>query len=76
MNRKVFTRVVAVILAIIMAGSVLAVAFQAFAMGPVPMMIANTGDTDTKNTVVILAVVAFVIMVVLVVLPAILKKKK
>ena len=76
MKRKLFSRVVAVILAVIMIGSVFAVAFQAFAAGPGVVPIIYTGDTNTKNTVLIVAVVAFVVILAGAIVPTILKKRK
>lgn len=76
MNRKTFTRVVAIALALIMILGIVAVAFPAFAASPDFVMIANTGDTSNKNIIVIGAVIALVLIVALVVMPMFTKKKK
>ncbi len=76
MNRKTFTRVVAIALALIMILGVIAVAFPVFAASPDLLMIANTGDTSNKNVIVIGAVIALVLIVALVVMPMFTKNKK
>ncbi len=76
MNSKMFTRVVAIILAVIMLGSVVMVAVNSFAISPEMMSIVNTGDDNTRNTIVVVAVVAFVVLIALVIVPSILKKRK
>lgn len=76
MNRKTFTRVVAIALALIMILGVIAVAFPVFAASPELLMIANTGDTSNKNVIVIGAVIALVLIVALVVMPMFTKNKK
>lgn len=76
MNRKLFSRVIAIVLAVIMIGSVFAVAFQAFAMNSGISPIIYTGDTNTKNTVLIVAVVAFVVILAGAIVPTLLKKRK
>ena len=76
MNRKMFSRVVALILAVIMFGSVFAVVFQAFAFGPEVAAIANTGDSDVKRLIIVVAVVAVVIILVLIAWPIFKKKRQ
>ena len=76
MNTKMFTRVVAIVLAVIMLGSVVMVAVNSFAIGPEIMQIVNTGDDNTRNIIIVVAAVAFVVLVALVVVPAVIKKRK
>ncbi len=76
MNRKTFTRVVAIGLAIIMILGVVAVAFPAFAASPDFLMIADTGDAINRNIVVIGAVIALVVIVALVIMPKFTNSKK
>lgn len=76
MNRKLFSRVVAIFLAIIMVVSVVAVAFPVFGMSPDMVMIANTGDTSNNNMMIVIGAVALVVVLALVVLPMITKNKK
>lgn len=77
MNRKTFTRVVAIGLALIMVFGVIAVAFPVFAMSPdAALMIADTGDNINRNMIVIGAVIALVVIVALVVVPMFTKNKK
>lgn len=76
MNTKMFTRVVAIVLAVIMLCSVVMVAVNSFAIGPEIMQIVNTGDDNTRNIIIVVAAVAFVVLVALVVVPAVIKKRK
>ena len=76
MNTKMFTRVVAIVLAVIMLGSVVMVAVNSFAIGPEIMQIVNTGDDNTRNIIIVVAAVAFVVLVALVVVPEVIKKRK
>lgn len=77
MDRKTFTRVVAIGLALIMVFGVIAVAFPVFALSPdTGVMIANTGDNMNRNMIVIGAVIALVVIVALVVVPMFTKNKK
>lgn len=76
MNRKLFVRITAIFLAVLMFGSVVMVAVQSFALGPdADVVIANTGDSNTKLIVTIVAVVAVVAIIGCVALPKLLKKK-
>lgn len=76
MNRSLFTRVMAIFLAVLMVGSVVIVAIQALAVGPTDFVaIAATGDTAKTKIIIIVAVVAVVLGVVGVVLPKVIKKK-
>ena len=75
-NRKKFIRIVALVLAILMLGSVIVVALQAIAMSPESMaMIPNTGDGNTKTIIIVVAVVAVLALLGVTVVPAIVKKK-
>ncbi|MDD6807403.1 MAG: hypothetical protein PUD72_03000 [Oscillospiraceae bacterium] len=76
MNTKMFTRVIAIVLAVIMLGSVVMVAVNSFAIGPEMIQIVNTGDDNTRNIIIVVAAVAFVVLIALVVIPALLKKRK
>ncbi len=76
MNRKTFTRVVAIGLALIMILGVIAVAFPVFAASPDMIMITNTGDTINRNIIVIGAVIALVVIVALVIMPKFTNNKK
>lgn len=76
MNRSLFTRVMAIFLAILMIGSVVIVAIQALAVGPTDIMtVAATGDTARTKVIIIVAVLAVVLGVGAVVLPKVIKKK-
>lgn len=76
MDRKIFTRAVALFLAVLMLGGVVMAAVQAFALSPeTAVMIANTGDNNTKTIVIVVAVVAVVALGASTVLPKVLKKK-
>ena len=76
MNRKVFTRVVAVVLALLMFGSAFAVAIQAFAFSPEMMTIVNTGEGNTMKIMIIVAVIAVVVFLAALLIPKFLKNKK
>lgn len=76
MNRSLFTRVVAIFLAILMIGSVAIVAIQALAVGPSDFAaIAATGDTARTKVIIIVAVVAVVLGAGSLILPKVIKKK-
>jgi len=61
MNRTV-TKIIAIILALVIAGGVCVAAVQAFAMGPAPvtMTIPATGEGNTRSIVIVVAAVAAV----------------
>lgn len=61
-KRSTFVRIVCIFLAILMLGSVVLVAIQAFAYGP-EVAIAATGDNNNKAVVIIIAVIAVVVLV-------------
>ncbi len=76
MNRSLFTRVMAIFLAVLMIGSVVIVAIQALAVGPTDISaIAATGDTAKTKIIIIVAVVAVVLGAAGIVLPKVIKKK-
>ena len=75
LNKK-FSRIVAIILAILMFGSVFGAVIQAFAFSPEVMAIVNTGDNNSRNMIIVIAVVAVVLILTMVVVPMITKKKK
>ena len=76
MNRSLFTRVVAIFLAILMIGSVAIVAIQALAAGPSDFAtVAASGDTARTKVIIIVAVVAVVLGAGSLILPKVIKKK-
>lgn len=76
MNRSLFTRVVAIFLAILMIGSVAIVAIQALAAGPSDFTaVVATGDTARTKVIIIVAVVAVVLGAGSLILPKVIKKK-
>lgn len=76
MQNKLFVRIVAVILAVLMCGGVLVGALQAFAASANALMVPAVGDNLQIKWIVIAAVVAVIVIVALVVIPMINKKKK
>lgn len=76
MQNKLFVRIVAVILAVLMCGGVLVGALQAFAASANALMVPAVGDNLQIKWIAIAAVVAIIVIVALVVIPMISKKKK
>ncbi len=76
-NAKIFTRIVALFLAVLMIGGVLVATIQVFAMGPVQMSVAvaNTGESNANMWIIIVAVVAIALLVATTILPKLLKKE-
>ncbi len=76
-NTKVFTRIIALFLAVLMFGGVLIAAVQAFAMGPMQanVALANTGESNMKTWIIVVAVVALVVLASTAILPKLLKKE-
>lgn len=71
-----FSRVVAVILAVIMLGSVVFVAIQSFALSPVSAAIVNTGDTGINKWIIIgIAAAAILILAGATIFPKLKNKK-
>lgn len=75
-NTKLFTRIVALFLAVLMFGGVLVATVQVFAM-PMQMSVAvaNTGESNANMWIIIVAVVAMAILVATTILPKLLKKE-
>ena len=61
-KRSTFVRIVCIFLAVLMLGSVVLVAIQAFAYGP-EVAIAVTGDNNNKTIVIIIAIIAVIALV-------------
>lgn len=76
MKRNLFVRIMCIFLAILMLGGVVIGAIQAFAFGPETMNIAATGDSNTKNIIIIVAVVAVLILLGVTVAPKLIEKFK
>ncbi|MBQ0136271.1 MAG: hypothetical protein KBS43_06015 [Oscillospiraceae bacterium] len=75
-QRKLFIRIVCIFMAALMLIGVLAVLFQAIAMGPETINIVMTGDNNNKHTMLIIAIIAVVILLGVTVAPALIKKIK
>lgn len=76
MKRNTFVRIMCIFLAVLMLGSVVLVAIQAFAYGPDATMVVATGDNNNKHTVIIIAVIAVIVLLGAVFAPTIIKKLK
>lgn len=76
MKRNTFVRVMCIFLAVLMLGSVVLAAVQAFAYGPDAATIVATGDNSNKHSVIIIAVIAVVIFLGAIFAPTIIKKLK
>ncbi|NLL63070.1 MAG: hypothetical protein GX241_02315 [Ruminococcaceae bacterium] len=77
MKSKKFTRIVALILALIMLGSVIVVAIQSFATGPKTTLLTNdSSDGNVKAIAKIIVVAAVVVILIGAVLSVVLKKRK
>ncbi|MDO5448616.1 MAG: hypothetical protein Q4F70_03305 [Clostridia bacterium] len=74
-KRSTFIRIMCIFLAVLMLGSVIVVAIQAFAYGP-EVAIAATGDNNSKTVVIIIAVIAVIALVGALFGPTIVKKLK
>ena len=75
-QRKLFVRIVCIFMAALMLIGVLAVLFQAIAMGPETINIVMTGDNNNKHTMLIIAIIAVVILLGVTVAPGLIKKIK
>ncbi|MCQ2488911.1 MAG: hypothetical protein MJ143_06560 [Clostridia bacterium] len=75
-QRKLFIRIVCIFMAALMLIGVLAVLFQAIAMGPETINIVMTGDNNNKHTMLIIAIIAVVILLGVTVAPGLIKKIK
>lgn len=76
MQNKVFIRIVAAVLAVLMCGGVLFGAIQAFAAPANMLMVPSVGDDLPIKWIVLAAVIAVIVIAALVVVPIISKKKK
>ena len=76
MKRNTFVRIMCIFLAVLMLGSVVLVAIQAFAYGPDAAAVVATGDNNNKHTVIIIAVIAVAVLLGAVFAPTIIKKLK
>ena len=76
MKRSTFVRVMCIFLAILMLGSVVLVAIQAFAYGPDAASVVATGDNNNKHTIIIIAIIAVAVLLGAVFAPTIIKKLK
>lgn len=76
MQNKVFIRIVAAVLAVLMCGGVLFGAIQAFASPANMLMVPSVGDDLPIKWIVLAAVIAVIVIAALVIVPMISKKKK
>lgn len=76
MQNKVFIRIVAAVLAVLMCGGVLFGAIQAFAAPANMLMVPSVGDDLQVKWIIVAAIIAVIVIVALVVVPMISKKKK
>ena len=73
-GRSTFIRIMCIFLAVLMLGSVIVVAIQAFAYGPDVTTMVATGDNNNGHTVLIIAIIAIVVLLGAVFAPTIIKK--
>lgn len=76
MQNKLFIRIVAAVLAVLMCGGVLFGAIQAFAAPANMLMVPSVGDDLQVKWIIIAAVIAVIVIAALVIVPMINKKKK
>lgn len=76
MQNKLFVRIVAVVLAVLMCGGVLVGAIRAFAAPANILMVPAIGDNLQVKWIVIAAVIAVIVIAALVIVPIISKNKK
>lgn len=75
MQNKLFVRIVAIVLAVLMGGGVLFGAIQAFAAPANVLMVPSVGDNLQIKWIIVAAVVAVVVIAALVIVPIVSKKK-